>query len=89
MIGSGVRMTPGAGLRSGLSGALRSLLLDGVFQNEIETSSIWTPVAIGASALNREHADVVRWIGGAEEIVAVSEPMYTHPVFERLHIVLR
>ena len=80
---------PGGGLRSDLRESVLELLLGAGFQESIEATSEWSPVSIGETSINREHREIVRWIVGAGDIVAIDRAVFEHSLFERLHILFR
>ena len=76
---------PGADSRD----EVKRLLLEGVFQQQVESESIWSPVLIEGPPLDREHRDSVRWHQGAADYLVIGRQTLEHPLFPRLHFLLR
>lgn len=89
LFGNAVAVQPGPGPRADAADGVLRLLREGEFQTSIEEETQYSPVLIAGSPLNRSHRDIVRWYQGAEEMIVVDERVADHPVFRRLHTVLR
>lgn len=68
---------------------LQAAVLTDPIQQEIETETGWTPVALAGTPVNREHVEVLRWFRNAEEYIVVDRALAAHPLFTRLHQLLR
>jgi len=89
MVGKGVSATAGDGVRSDAAASIRSLLRRPAIQEIVETDTAWSPVVQEGTPVNREHRDVVRWVSGAEEYLLLEPAVVEHPLFRRLHQILR
>lgn len=68
---------------------LQAAVLTDPVQQQVETETGWTPVALAGTPVNREHVEVVRWFRNAEEYVVVDPALASHPLFTRLRQLLR
>lgn len=89
MVGPAIAVAPGRGPRADLTPAAIDALRGGGAQHAVETESSWTPVAREQAPVNRVHRDLVRWFASAEAYVVVTERVAEHPLFDRLHQLLR
>ncbi len=89
MTGVGVAVLAGDGPSAEGADGIRSVFLQSEVQHAIETETTFTPVRLGSDPVNREHRDMVRSIEGAADYVMVSEAVAAHPMFRRLHQLLR
>jgi hypothetical protein len=89
MYGRSVDLRRGDGVRSDAYPVFLALVTEETFQNRIEADTPLTPVALTDSPINREHLDVVRWYTRAEEFVPIDPALAAHPLFTRLHQILR
>lgn len=89
LLGRAVSVTGGEGPRADAAGEAREVLLNQATQNAIEAESSWSPVRLEGVPTNSEHRDVVRWIRGAEPFLLLDERVAEHPLFRRVHQLLR
>lgn len=89
MVGRAVVVQPGPGPRADAATGVRDLLRAPEIQETVEAETSWSPVRIAGTPINREHRDVVRWLNGADIYIVVDEATAAHPLFERVHQLLR
>jgi hypothetical protein len=89
MIGGAVSLTEGEGPRADAAEALQDLVLASELQHGLEAESPWSPVRLEGAPINREHRDVVRWYQSSEAYWPIDERTAAHPLFRRMHQVLR
>lgn len=89
MVGYGISVSPGDGARSDATEVVAFLLRRPAVQDAIESESSWSPLVQEGTPINREHRDVVRWIAGAQEYLVLESAVVDHPLFRRLHQILR
>ena len=89
MVGRAVVAEPGPGPRADAAAGVRELLLAPEVQEAGEAETSLIPVRIAGTPINREHRDVVRWLTGADSYIVVDEATAAHPLFERVHQLLR
>lgn len=89
MTGSAVALIAGDGDRNDNTDLVASLLFASHIQQRIETDTGLTPARLEGAPVNREHRDIVRWISGAERFYSIGPEIAAHPLFRRLHQLLR
>jgi len=89
LFGQGLTLWRGGMDQSAQGQRLEAAVLADPIQNQIEMESSWTPVALEGTPVNREHMEVLRWLRNAEEYIVIDRALADHPLFSRLHRLLR